>query len=116
MRGMAILLSFNLLGVLLHSVCHLPLPGNVLGLVIFTACLFLKLIKLEWVEQTSSLLLRHMLLFFAPVIVGVIRFGPQIRSEWGAIAVSLVGSTLAVMLVTGWVATVAIGWKREKQS
>jgi len=113
---MAILLSFNLLGAVLHSACHVPLPGGVLGLMLFTGCLFLKLIKLEWVEQTASLLLRHMLLFFAPVIVGVIQFGPQIRREWAAIAMSLVGSTLAVMLVTGWVATAAIGRKREKRT
>jgi len=115
MRGFAILLVFNLLGNLLHAGLGVPLPGGVLGLILFTACLFLKLIKLEWVEQTATLLLRHMLLFFAPVIVGVIQFGPQIRQEWLAIAVSLIGSTLAVMLVTGWIATAAIATKREKQ-
>ena len=116
MRGIAILLSFNLLGAVLHTALGVPLPGGVLGLMLFTACLFLKWIKLEWVEQTASLLLRHMLLFFAPVIVGVIQFGPQIRQEWAAISVSLIGSTLAVMLVTGWIATAAMGEKREKRS
>jgi holin-like protein len=115
MRGLAILLSFNLLGAILHTLLHVPLPSNVLGLILFTVCLFLKLIKLEWVEQSASLLLRHMLLFFAPVIVGVIQFGPQIRQEWAAIAVSLIGSTLAVMLVTAWIATAMIGFRQEKQ-
>jgi holin-like protein len=115
MRGLAILLAFNLLGAILHTVLHVPLPSNVLGLILFTACLFLKLIKLEWVEQSASHLLRHMLLFFAPVIVGVIQFGPQIRQQWAAIAVSLIGSTLAVMLVTGWIATAMIGSRRGKR-
>ena len=115
MRGLAILLSFNLLGTVLHTALGVPLPGGVLGLILFTACLFLGWIKLEWVEQTASLLLRHMLLFFAPVVVGVIQFGPQIRQEWAVIAVSLIGSTLSVMLVTGWIATASMGVKRRKQ-
>jgi holin-like protein len=115
MRGFAILLAFNLLGAVLHTVLRVPLPSNVLGLILFTTCLFLKLIKLEWVEQSASLLLRHMLLFFAPVIVGVIQFGPQISQQWAAITVSLIGSTLAVMLVTGWVATALISSRRERQ-
>ena len=105
MRGLSILLLFNLLGVFLHSACRVPLPDNVLGLVLFTACLLLGIVKLEWVEQTSSLLLRHLLLFFAPVITGVIAFLPQIRAEWPAITVSLVGSTITVMLITGWIAS-----------
>ena len=116
MRGLAILLSFNLLGAVLHAACHVPIPGAVLGLVLFTACLFLKVIKLEWVEHTASILLKNMLLFFAPVIVGATQFWPQIRNEWLAIAISLIGSTLAVMLVTGWVASGAIGARLEKKS
>jgi holin-like protein len=109
MRGLAILLAFNFLGVFLHTVARVPIPGAVLGLIVFTVCLFLGWVKLEWVEQTASLLLRHMLFFFAPVIVGVIPFFPKICAEWPAITVSLVASTFAVMLTTGWVATWLIG-------
>jgi holin-like protein len=108
MRGFAILLLFNLLGAIGHTVAHVPIPGAVLGLVLFTLCLFLGIVRLEWVEEPASLLLKHMLLFFAPVIVGVIAFFPELRAQWLAITVSLVGSTIAVMLVTGWTATLLI--------
>lgn len=114
MRGLAILLFFNLLGMVLHSIAHVPLPDSVIGMILFSASLMLGIVKLEWVEQTSSILLRHMLLFFAPIIVGVIPFLPQIRQEWLAVTVSLVGSTITVMLVTGWVA-MALGPKRGAQ-
>jgi holin-like protein len=103
MRGLAILLSFNLLGVVIQR-AGVPLPGAVIGLVLFSGCLFLGVVKLEWVEGEASVLLRHMLLFFAPVIVGVVAFGELLAREWVAITVGLVGSWLAVLVVTGLVA------------
>jgi holin-like protein len=100
MRGMAILLGFNLLGVVLQR-AGVPMPGAVLGLVLFSLSLFLGAVKLEWVEAEAHVLLRHMLLFFAPVIVGVVAFGELLRKEWVAISVGLVGSWLVVIVVTG---------------
>jgi holin-like protein len=108
MAGLAILLAFNLLGLALQKWARVPLPGNVIGLVLFTACLFAGVVKLEWVEGAAQFLLRHMLLFFAPVIVGVIAFEALLRREWLAVTVGLVGSWLAVLLATGWSATLLI--------
>jgi len=104
MRGLAILLGFNLLGALLQA-ARVPLPGNVIGLILFTACLFLGIVKLEWVEESAHFLLRHMLLFFAPAVIGAIPLFGQFSRDGTAIAGSLAGSLLVVLLVTGWVAT-----------
>ncbi len=104
MRGLAILLGFNLLGALLQA-ARVPLPGNVIGLILFTACLFLGIVKLEWVEESAHFLLRHMLLFFAPAVIAAIPLFKQFAGDGTAIAGSLVGSLLVVLLVTGWVAT-----------
>src|SRR4051812_26303962 len=107
MTGFAILLGFNLLGLLLQRL-GVPLPGNVIGLVLFVASLFTGLVKLRWVEPAADLLLRNMLLFFAPVIVGAIAFAPAMRAEWPAVVLGIVGSTLVAMLVTGWLATAMV--------
>ncbi|HZZ41590.1 MAG TPA: CidA/LrgA family protein [Tepidisphaeraceae bacterium] len=101
---MAILLGFNLIGVLLQRVGGVPLPGAVLGLVLFAIALFLGIIKLNWVEAEANVLLRHMLLFFAPVIVGIVGFRQLLTREWLPISIGLVGSWLAVIVVTGLVA------------
>jgi holin-like protein len=111
MKGLAILLAFNLLGVALHAI-GVPLPGNVLGLILFTLCLFLGVVKLAWVEEAAELLLRHMLLFFAPVVVGVIVYRDRIAREWPAMTAGVIGSLLVTMLVTGWVATWLLGKRR----
>jgi holin-like protein len=108
MRGLAILLGFNFLGLLLNKLAHVPLPGNVIGLVLFTACLFARIVKLEWVEGAAGFLLRHMLLFFAPYVVGIVACFSLLRREWPAALLGAGGSFLVVLLVTGWVATLLL--------
>jgi holin-like protein len=101
MLGFAILLGFNLIGVWLQMSLHIPLPGNVIGLILFTGALFAKLIKLEWVETTASWLTGHMI--FTPFVVGTMVFFPLIGSNWLSIGIGLAGSSMAVLLVTGFI-------------
>ncbi|MDQ0898573.1 MULTISPECIES: CidA/LrgA family protein [unclassified Paenibacillus] len=105
MLGFAILLGFNFLGYVIQLSLHLPLPGNVIGLILFTAALFTKLVKLSWVEVAASLLTRHMMLFFIPFTVGVLAYIPIIGANWLAICGGTLGATLAVLVVTGWVSS-----------
>ncbi|WP_276355830.1 CidA/LrgA family protein [Cohnella caldifontis] len=101
MLGLAILLAFHFLGLLIQTGLSLPLPANVIGLILFTACLFLKIVKLEWVEAPARFLLRHMLLFFVPFVVGTMAYFPLIRESALSIVIGLVFSTLVSLLVTG---------------
>jgi holin-like protein len=102
MLGMAILLAFHFLGLLIQQTTSLPIPANVIGLILFTACLFLKIVKLEWVEASAQFLLRHMLLFFIPFVVGTMVYFPIIRESFLAIVFGLVASSLLSLVVTGW--------------
>jgi holin-like protein len=103
MKGFAILTAFQFAGGVAHAL-GVPMPGAVIGLILFTASLFLGWIKLEWVESSASFLLRHLLLFFVPMTVLILRRAPLIKANWAALSVSIVVSTLAVLLTTGLVA------------
>lgn len=103
MLGLAILLAFNLIGIGLQTSLHIPLPGNVIGLILFTIALFTKLIKLEWVEQTANWFTGHMMLFFLPFVVGTMAFFPLIGANWLSIGAGVIGSTVLVLIVTGFV-------------
>jgi holin-like protein len=105
MLGFAILLAFNLLGSWLHLSLHIPLPGNVIGLILFLIALFTKLVKLEWVEQAAGWLTGHMMLFFIPFLVGTMVFFPLIGSNWLSIGIGVIGSAVASLLATGLVTT-----------
>ncbi|HEY8530043.1 MAG TPA: CidA/LrgA family protein [Paenibacillaceae bacterium] len=102
MTGFAILMAFLFAGHVIREWTGVPLPANVIGMILFTAALGLRLVKLETVEKAADFLLRHMMLFFAPVVVGVVAFFPLIGREAAAFFGGLVISAVAVLLVTGW--------------
>lgn len=96
-------LAFQLLGWLLQR-AGVPLPGGVLGLLALFLALQTGLIKLAWVERTANLLLRHMVLLFVPLTVGLMEMGHVLQRQAVALLVSLVVSWAAVILTTGLLA------------
>src|SRR3954447_16631445 len=107
MVGFAILLAFDLLGLVVHA-AGLPLPANVAGLILFALALFVGVVRVEWVDDAATFLLRHLMLFFVPTIVAVVTMGDLLRSQWLPIAGGMVASLLASMLVAGFVAKMLI--------
>lgn len=98
--GIGLLAGFFFAGSALHRV-GVPIPGGVLGLLLFYLALSTGLLKAKWVERASTLLLRHMVLLFVPLTVGLIDLGRVLSRQWIAILASLVVSLLAVLLTTG---------------
>ncbi|TYP00103.1 holin-like protein [Geothermobacter ehrlichii] len=103
-RGLALLLGFQLLGELISRLTGIPIPGNVIGMALMLAALGSGLVRLAWVEEAAELLLSHLALFFIPAGVGVMVYGKLIAREWLPISVATVVSTFVVMAVTGKVA------------
>ena len=98
--GFAVLTGFFLLGTSLHKL-GVPIPGGVLGLMIFFLALQFGVVKLKWVERTAGFLLRHMVLLFVPLTVGLMELGPLLSRQALAITASLVVSLVSVILTTG---------------
>ncbi len=103
-RGFAVLLTMQLIGELLSNLLALPVPGNVVGMGLLLVSLGAGVVRLEWVQDASELLLSHMALFFIPAGVGVMVYFELIGREWLPIVVSTILSTFVVMAVTGWAA------------
>jgi holin-like protein len=112
--GFSILTGFYLLGIILQTTLHIPIPANVIGLILFTASLFMKLVKLEWVEDAGQFLIRHMLLLFAPFVVGTMVFFQLIGENAVQLLVSLFASTFGVLLITGWSAKLLNRKERDR--
>jgi holin-like protein len=103
MLGMAILFGFNLLGIVVKELTQVPLPANVIGLIIFTASLYSGIIKLAWVEASAQFMTKHMMIFFIPFLVGTMTFFPYIGAHFFSMIVSLFASTFIVLAITGWI-------------
>ena len=100
LRGIAILVGFLFLGQWLHGI-GVPIPGGVLGLIVFYLALLTGLVKLRWVEAASNFLLKHMVLLFVPLTVGLMDLVGLLSRQALAIAASLLVSLVAVVLTTG---------------
>ena len=98
--GNGIIIAIFLLGDVLHRL-GVPIPGGVLGLLLFYAGLQMGVVKLKWVERAAGFLLRHMVLLFIPLTVGLVDMGSLLSHQGWIIIASLVLSFLAVLLVTG---------------
>ena len=99
--GLAILLAFQLAGLFLEQVLHLPLPGSVLGMMLLALGLFSGAIKLKWVEQPANFLLRHMMVFFIPLMVGVWLHRDYLIEHLLVVGIALVTTTIIVLVAVG---------------
>ena len=102
-RQLAILFGCLALGELIITLTHIPLPSSILGMLLLTLLLKLKVIRLEWVRSISDFLVTNIGFFFVPPGVALMLYFNVIAAEfWPIVTASLV-STLLVIVVTGWV-------------
>lgn len=99
LRGTAILVAFFFLGQGVHAL-GVPIPASVAGLLLLFLALSFKLVRLNWVEKAAGVFLRHMVLLFVPVTVGLMEVGPLVKRSGVAIAASLIVSLLATLIAT----------------
>ncbi len=100
--GALVLLAFLLVGTSIASLGRLPLPGSVVGMLLLAAALHFRWMPAAWVEPAAGLLLRHMALLFVPPGVGLMLQYDLLRREWLPIVLGSAASTVAVVLVVGW--------------
>ena len=100
--SLLVLLGFLLAGNAVASLGRLPLPGSVVGMLLLAFVLRLRWIPEAWTEPAAGLLLRHMGLLFVPPGVGLMLQYDLLRREWLPIVLGSAASTVAVVLVVGW--------------
>jgi holin-like protein len=85
---------------------HLPLSGNLVGMLLLLVLLTSGVIRLEWVEAGASLLVRHLAIFFIPIAVGLMVFGDVFVRSGIAIVATLIVSAAIGLWVAGWTSQV----------
>ena len=96
-----VLALFQLLGMRLAAVTHLPIPGNVLGLLLLYLALQAGLVQLKHIQEGADLLLRHLVFFFIPVAVDLMNWGGVFRQYGFRLALVIGVGSVLTFLVTG---------------
>jgi len=79
---------------------HLPLPANIVGMLLLLALIMLRVLPLNWVKAGSRWLLAEMLLFFIPAVVAVVNYSQLLRVDGWRILLVIMISTLLVLSAT----------------
>jgi len=87
----------------LVSWLHLPLPANLVGMVLMFSLILCRIIPLSWVRAGSRWLLAEMLLFFVPAVVAVVNYVQLLMVDGWRIFAVIALSTLMVLGATAWV-------------
>lgn len=101
-RQLAIIFGCLALGELVIYLTGIPLPSSIVGMLLLTMLLKLKVIRLEWVRSISDFLVGNIGFFFVPPGVAVMLYFDLIKAELVPILAASVISTILVLAVTGW--------------
>lgn len=100
LNALAVLLVFQLIGEVLVQWLKLPIPGPLIGMLLLFAVLSVRRSVPDWLRDTSTGLLQHLMLLFIPAVTGVIVYFEQLGDDWVAFVVAGIAGTAIAIVVT----------------
>lgn len=101
-RQCAIIFGCLAMGEILVWLTGITLPGSIIGMLLLTALLQMKVVNIERVKGISDFLISNLGFFFVPPGVALMLYFDVIRAELWAIVVATIVSTIVVLVATGW--------------
>lgn len=109
---LALILGICYAGDLIHDYTDIPVPGNILGMLILLLLLCLKIVKLDQIREVSDFFLKRLSFFFLPPAIGLMLVGDDVKSQWPLLLFLCIVITIVTMVTTGW--TVQLLSKKNK--
>ncbi len=100
-KGFTIIFILFFIGDFISDFFNIPIPGNVIGMVLMVIVLKYKIIDLKDVRPVSDILVKNLAFFFIPPGVGVIVYYDLIKSEFVPIVTAWFFSVLLVLAFVG---------------
>ena len=100
-RQCCILFGCLALGELTVWLTGVKLPASIIGMLLLTLLLKLKVVKLEWVRGLTDFLIANLGFFFVPPGVALMLYFDLIKAEIVPITLATLLSTIIVLIITG---------------
>lgn len=104
----------NELGYFIVDLINVPIPGNVVGLLLLFILLLTGIVKVEWIKEATSFFTKHLAFFFIPIGVSLMGYGDILLSNMFAFLVALLGSLAFGFFVTGKVSQLSVRREEKK--
>ena len=101
LKQLGILFGVSLAGDLLSKLTGLPIPGNVLGMLLLFLLLCLKIIKVEQLREVTDFLLSNIAFFFVPAGVGLILCSELLKGSALSFLTICIAVTILVLMLSG---------------
>lgn len=99
----ALLFAFLAAGELIVAATDIPIPSSIIGMLLLTTSLKLRIIRLNQIERVADFLVRNLGFFFVPAGVGLMCCLDLLKGEIIPITIATIVSTFIIIAVTGWV-------------
>ena len=99
---LALILGICYVGDFIHDHTGIPVPGNIIGMLILLVLLCLKIVKLEQIKEVSDFFLKRLSFFFLPPAIGLMLVGDDVKSRWPLLLILCIVITIITMAATGW--------------
>ena len=106
--GFTIILLINSICIYLVKVFSLPVSAPLLGMLVLSALLFAKAVRVERIKDAGTLLLENMGMLFIPPAISIILYFDIISNELWKILLVVFLSSIIVMLVSGKIVQVML--------
>ena len=100
-RQCFILFGCLALGELAVWLTGVKLPASIIGMLLLTLLLKLRVVKLEWVRGLTDFLIANLGFFFVPPGVALMLYFDLIKAEIVPITLATLLSTIIVLIITG---------------
>lgn len=97
----AILFIVFYIGTWIQQYFQLPIPGSVIGLILMFLLLVSGLYPVSWIEEGASLMVKHLVIFFIPAMVGILNYFTLFKGKGLLLFIITIVSTLLVMVISG---------------
>ncbi len=101
---LVLILIISFIGTEVQRILHIPLAGSIVGLIIFYLLLQFKIIPVSWVNEGADFLLKTMVFFFIPSVVGVMDVVSDITLNYLLFFLIIILGTCLVALSSGYIA------------
>ncbi len=90
-----------MIGRLIQHTFALPIPGSIIGMTILFILLMTNRIKATWIQDGSSWMMKHLVLFFIPATVGIIGYFSFFSGKGSLLVLIVLVSTALVLVISG---------------
>ncbi|GAA0121129.1 MAG: CidA/LrgA family protein [Clostridium argentinense] len=114
LKQLSIILLITFLGEGISNLLKLPIPGNVLGMLLLLLALMTKIIDPKSIEDVSNYFLNNLAFFFIPASVGVLGCIDILKGNILKILLICIVTTVIVLLVTAYTVQFVVSLQKKK--